>query len=269
MAIPSAPTSSATRLATAAPAATGAPASPRGVGDTPSSISTAPAPQAAAAPADPGCCARIWAWVTSIWESIRGCLANLPLIGSWFAPATPPPGGGTAPGSGGAAPGAPTGAGAAPTAAPAIAAPTEADVARLHRIQGVFFTAEEVTAGASNALPDAGLLAFAMGQYRGMETPFAKMAAFRHVLHAGNVTDAVVRDYYNGLPRNLQNAFKGEMYNVNGSSTFGGTDHIHRFGDHMVNHAIRHQVARTAAANMHDQMVADIEAADAAGDGSP
>jgi hypothetical protein len=255
MAIPA--TSTATRTASAAPAPAGATPSPRGVGDTPSSISTPPA--AAAAPADPGCWARMCGWVTSIWESIRGCLANLPLIGSWFAPAAAPaPGTGAAPGSTGstAAPGtAPAPGGAAPV----VLAPTDADIARIHRIQGVFFTAEEITAGASNALPGADVLQFAMGNFRGITTPIAKMEAFRHVIHAGNVTDAVVREYYNALPRNLQNAFKGEMHAVNRSSTFGGRDHAMGFGDHMINHAIRHQVAQTAAANLHDQMLADLD----------
>jgi hypothetical protein len=259
MAIPA--TSTATRTASAAPAPAGATPSPRGVGDTPSSISTPPA--AAAAPADPGCWARMCGWVTSIWESIRGCLANLPLIGSWFAPAAafPPGDGTTAPGSTGSrvAPSAPGSTAPAGTA-PVVVAPTDADIARVHRIQGVFFTAEEVTAGASNALPEVILLQLAMSQFRGITTPIAKMEAFRHVMHAGNVTDAVVRDYYNALPRPLQNAFKGEMHAVNNNSaTFGGRDHGMGFGDHMVNHAIRHQVAKTAAANLHDQMIAELD----------
>lgn len=191
-----------------------------------------------AAPASDGFCAKISAWVSSIVEGIRNCLANLPLIGSFF--------------------GSTTATSAQSTGATSVDPLALADANLVNILRSIYKPAPEAASSAASvtvtlpAVPGDDIQNFVMGQFNGIQTPAAKWEALAVVLSACNSTDAIGQQYFTALAPEMQDQFKGEMYRVNGSSVFpaGGRDHGAGFGHYMVAHQIRSDVAIQSAQNL-------------------
>jgi hypothetical protein len=87
----------------------------------------------------------------------------------------------------------------------------------------------------------------ALEEFSEIRSPLYKAKAFHRVITATNSTDEIAKLFYDALPQDLQNEFKSLAYGVNGSSIMDGHDHREGFGDYVVHHRIRSNVARTAA----------------------
>lgn len=201
-----------------------------GVSSAASSITSA-----STAAASGGFCATISAWMSSVIEGIRGCLAKLPLIGGLFE---------TSPAST-----------AGPASSTGVDPRIAADANLITVIRSIFRQTPAATSGATTPPaaplpPGVDLVNLARDQFNGIQTASAKWEAFAVVLNADNSSAPLAKQFYDALTPAQQDAFRGEMYRVNGGSTFNGHDHREGFGDFMVHHEILHATAKTAAANL-------------------
>ncbi len=99
-------------------------------------------------------------------------------------------------------------------------------------------------------IPHADAVAYALHFFHQLRTPADKINVFHTILSAVNSTGLIAKQFYDALPVENQNGFKGQMWKDNGSSSVrGGHDHRGGFGDYMVHHEIRSDLAKQAAAN--------------------
>lgn len=214
---------------TTAPASAGT-----GIAGSGSSISSA----APANSTSTGFSATISAWISSVVEAIRNCLAKVPGISSFFAttPAgTPPPG-------------------------PQVALP---DIA-LTNVKAIFDLQTD-PAIAVRPTPANDLIVYALSHFNAIATEADKLDAFAAVLSARNTNPGIAKQFYDALPPNLRHAIQAKMHianEVNGqpSSVFNGTDHTFGFGAFMIHHEICSPIAQRAVALCR----ADVLAATAA-----
>lgn len=232
MSITSISTTTAGPTATTASSSTTAPVS-TGLSGASSIASAAPA-------ATQGCSAQISAWFASCIDAIRGCLAKLPLIGSWFdnsASATT-----TTPGT-------------SSTLGTSTTTWTDADLVRM--IAGQFVSAGPTT-GATVAVPAADVVNYTLTLFGQIQSPVAKMEAFGAVLGAINSTDDIARQFYGALPEGTigtlgasRSSFREYAWIANGRNDNG---HGPGYGDHVVQHEIRTLLAQTAVQNLRNAL---------------
>lgn len=164
-------------------------------------------------------------------EAIRSCLANLPLIGGWFASAS-------------------TSATSTAGTSSTSAVTTDADCVR--NIAAVFVPASAVSAATSAPAITPAIVQYCTNLFGQIQSPVAKMQAFAAVQNAVNSTDAIVKEFYDALPAAEQEGFKLAMYNKNQADTGNGSvrnghDHGLGFGDYMVYHEIKTDLAKEGA----------------------
>lgn len=90
----------------------------------------------------------------------------------------------------------------------------------------------------------------ALNEFELIESTQFKMMAFTLVLLSNQSTDKIAALFYKPLPKDLKMQFKYHLFVVNGiSSAYNGHDYgtASAFGDYMVEHQIRSQVAKKAA----------------------
>ena len=193
-----------------------------GVGATASSISSAADNQ--------GFSAQISAWVSNCVDSIRKCLAKLPLIGYWFDKGATP---------------------ATTTTTTTTTTTADADLLTMIRAS---FVAAPAAGAAAPAVPDAAGVNYLLGLFAQIQSPVVKMGAFHSVLSAANSTDDIARQFYNSLPEGTagtteasKNSFKHQLWVSNGRNDNGmGVG----FGDHILNNAPRGPLALQAAQDL-------------------
>lgn len=102
------------------------------------------------------------------------------------------------------------------------------------------------------SIPSSDPVQVALSAFKNIQSSVFKMKAFAFILSNRQLPCSIAKSFYDALPLALQNAFKGEMYAVNGySSVYNGHDHGVGFGDFMVAHQIRSDVAREAAFSLY------------------
>ncbi len=221
-----------TTATTTTAASTTAPAS-TGVSSVASSIaSSAPA-------ASQGFSAQISAWIASVADAIRGCLATLPLIGGWFEKNTPAITTTTA-----------------STTTPLTTRWTDAELVNM--IRGQFVVAPATT---TIAVPAADIVNYTLNLFGQIQSPVSKMEAFQAVLGAVNSTDDIARQFYGALSDGTlggpleasKTAFREQIWIANGRADDG---HGAGYGDHMIAHAIRGPLAQQAAQNLRNLLAA-------------
>ncbi len=100
------------------------------------------------------------------------------------------------------------------------------------------------------SVPKADQVDYILNRFNKLRSPADKINVFHTILNAVNATDAIAKQFYDALPVEHQNGFKGQMWKDNGSSSVrSGVDHGGGFGDYMVHHEIRSDLAIRAAAN--------------------
>jgi hypothetical protein len=215
---------------------------PTGLSSVPSSIASS------APPSSQGCSSQISAWFASCIDAIRGCLAKLPLIGSWFEKNTP----------------ATT---TIPSTTSSVAISTGyTDAQLLNMISGVFAPAGSITTGATTVpVPDATIVNYVLGLFGQIQSPVVKIEAFRAVLGAMNSTDDIARQFYDALPEGTigtleasRSSFREQVWIANGRSSVDGSGHDHGsgYGDFVVYHAIRTPLAQAGAQNLRNALAA-------------
>lgn len=206
-----------------------------------------------------GFSATISAWIANICDSIRKCLANLPLIGGWFAETTPP----------------------TPVVPPVTPLPPPpaahfSDDQLIGMVRGIFVPPPAAgTTGGVVAVPDDAIVREVVNRFRQIQSPDAKIEALGIVLNSPSATDAIAKRFYDALPEGTngirveasKNAFRYSLWCLNmearapgaaGSSTFNGHDHGSGFGDHIVEHHIRGDLAKQAAQHLRDALRAQV-----------
>lgn len=229
MAIPQAQPVNAGQVPAAVPAANAAapaPAAPVGVAAAPNTLQAAP-DAGAPAQAQTGFCANVTNAITKCVETIRKWVAEHVPLFKWLAP-TPTP-----------AP-VPT-----PNPTPAVPAP-QTDAERSTLVRNPFL------AGA--AQPDAEILRVALDTFAGIQSPLERLVAFQAVLSSQNCDQATGKRFYDALPADQQQAFRGEIYAQNGNSDRGPDGILHGigYGEYMANNHIRSLFALQAAQNILD-----------------
>ncbi|GEM_PF-6249829 len=199
-----------------------------------SGVSSVASSIASASTADPQTTASggVCAWVYSIIEGLRNCLAKLPLIGRFFE-------------TGSTSISSVTSSSVNPHAA--------ADALLINVIKSIFKQTPAASSGitvVAPLIPGADLVNLARDQFNGIQTPAAKWEAFGIVLNADNSTVPIIKEFYNALTPEMKEEFKGEMYRQNGNSRFNGVDHGIGFGEFMVHHQIRSPLAKSAVAHL-------------------
>jgi hypothetical protein len=216
-------------------------------GSAPTGLSSVSSSIASSAPASSqGCSAQIGAWFASCIDAIRGCLAKLPLIGSWFEKSTPVTT-------------------TIPSTTSSVAVSTGyTDAQLLNMISGVFAPAASTSTSSTVAVPDAAIVTYVLGLFGQIQSPVVKIEAFQAVLGAINSTDDIARQFYDALPEGTigvveasRSSFRERVWISNGnSSTYGGHDHGAGFGDFIVYNAIRSPLAQTGAQGLRTALVA-------------
>lgn len=184
---------------------------------------------------------QISAWVASVVDAIRACLARLPLIGGWFE-VTPP----------------------VTTTTPTTPVPPPrvqyTDAENLNMVVAQFprpSTTTQATPPATPPVtPNPQTVDYVVNEvFNRIASPAIKMQAFEAVLTAPNSTDAIARQFYDALPAGTDGVieaskatFKHYIWLANGSSDEGrGIG----YGEHMVSPAnIRHLRCQQAAHNL-------------------
>lgn len=181
-----------------------------------------------------GFSAQISAWVTSVVDAIRNCLAKIPGLGFLStAPVVTPP-----------------------VVTPPVVTP---DVA-VANVKAIFDLSTDNTVPA-RPVPASDLVVYALSRFGAIATDANKIDAFAAVLGARNTNAGIARQFYDALPANLQQAIQAKMHlanvvNGNPSSVFNGVDHTFGFGAFMIHHEICNDISKRAVALVHADLVA-------------
>jgi hypothetical protein len=194
-----------------------------------------------AAPESKSCSEQISAWVASVVNSVRGCLANLWWIGHWFE-TTPEPV--TNP--------------VTTNPLPTTTTTTWTDVEIVAMIRGQFQAPPvSTTAGTTVAAPGVPLpdvVAYTLNLFRGITSPVCKMEAFQAVLVATNSTEEIAKQFYEALPDGTSGveaskaAFRAHIYAANHNNDEG---HGIGFGEFIIySPRVRSDLTSLAATNL-------------------
>jgi hypothetical protein len=93
---------------------------------------------------------------------------------------------------------------------------------------------------------------YVLDNFRQLRTPLSKMEVFNTILNATYVTDDIARQFYENLPEEMQNEFKRQIWIANNEQDNG---HGIGYGDYVVAHEIRGQIARDASALQHYALI--------------
>lgn len=219
---------------------TTATATPAGVASTPSTItSAAPAP----AESSKGFCAQISDFVARVIDSICNFLGKIPsTIGSWFTKSAST---------------ASTNQNTTTSTTTSAPAASWTDQERVEMIRQMFVPVPETTTAGDTAVavPAQDMVEYALELFRGIQSPIEKMMVFNAVLTANNSTDAIARQFYDALPPGTaghleasQTSFRECIWHANGNSSMHDRiEYGMRFGEHIIDTAIRGPLAQGAA----------------------
>jgi hypothetical protein len=160
-------------------------------------------------------------WISDLVDTIRGCLAKLPLIGYLFSKEEP---------------------GTTTRNSTTI---TGSDGDLLQSIRDAFPEAP----GAPTVSEETILRT--LGEFGRIANPRAKMYAFGDVLAARNSTDEIGQRFYRALPADMQDRLRHHIYLANNSVDNGLGDH---FGHHIIDTAIRSTLVHTAVSNYRGEL---------------
>lgn len=181
-----------------------------------------------------GFSATISAWVTSVVDAIRNCLAKIPGLGFCATTSTVTP----------------------QVVTPTVVTPDVA-VANVKAI----FDLQTDPAATVRPVPAADLVVYALARFGAIVTDADKLDAYGAVISARNTSPAIARQFYDVLPANIQQAIQAKMHIanvVNGqpSSVFNGADHTFGFGAFMIHHEICNDISKRAVALVRDDVLA-------------
>ncbi len=221
------PTTPTTATSTAPTTATGGP----GIAGSGSSITSAASTNAPST----GFSAAISAWVSSVVDAIRNCLAKIPGLGFLSTATTQQ------------------------VATQQVAAPAAPDVA-VANVKAIFDLSTDPNL-AVRPVPANDLVAYALARFGAIVTDADKLDAFEAVISARNTNPGIARQFFDALPQNMQDAIKAKMHIanvVNGqpSSVFNGQDHTFGFGAFMIHHEICNPISQRAVALVRADLAA-------------
>lgn len=188
----------------------------------------------------------ISAALNSCLDSIRKCLAKLPLIGSWFKP-SPTPAPNPTPGP-------------CPVEVPTvISAHDKPIVDMIH--QALPYINPSLVPQLPPTPADGHLRALAT-MFGCIQNPIVKLELFLSVLDASNDCNGEVAEaLFAELEECMQTEIMHQVYVKNGSDYYNGADHNHEIGEYVVENDIRSDLMKRAVAGAIDARKAAIAAA--------